>query len=58
MEALEILGGMAIFVPLFIALGVLVGKLSEANRTFVAFVALGAGLFFILILTATYGHAV
>ena len=58
MLALKVIGGMLFFVPLFIALGWGVGKLSENNRTGVAFVLLGAGLFFILIVTAAYGHAV
>jgi hypothetical protein len=58
MLALKILGGMLFFVPLFIGLGWGVGKLAERNHTAVAFVALAAGLFFILILTASYGHAV
>ena len=58
MLALKILGGMAFFVPLFIGLGWAVGQLSERHRTGMAFVLLGAGLFFILVLTASYGHAV
>jgi hypothetical protein len=58
MLALKVLGGMLFFVPLFIGLGWAVGKLSEHHRTGLAFVLLGAGLFFILILTSTYGHAV
>lgn len=58
MLALKILGGLAFFVPLFIGLGIAVGKLSERHRTGFAFLLLGAGLFFILILTASYGHAV
>lgn len=58
MEALKVLGGMLIFVPLFIGLGALVGRLSERNRTGIAVLTLAAGLFLILILTASYGHAV
>ena len=58
MLALKIAGGMLFFVPTFIGLGVAVGKLAERHRTGLAFVLLGAGLFFILILTASYGHAV
>lgn len=58
MLALKILGGMLFFVPLFIGLGLAVGKLSEKHHTGFAFLLLGAGLFLILILTASYGHAV
>ena len=58
MLALKVLGGMLFFVPLFIGLGWGVGKLAEKSHTGIAFVLLGAGLFFILIVTASYGHAV
>lgn len=58
MLALKVIGGMLFFVPIFIGLGTLVGKLAEKNRTGLAFVALFAGLFFLLILTTAYGHAV
>lgn len=58
MLALKVAGGMLIFIPLFIGLGWGVGKLAEHNRTGIALMLLGAGLFFILIVTASYGHAV
>jgi hypothetical protein len=58
MLALKIVGGMLFFVPIFIFIGVMVGKLAEKNHTVLAFLLLFAGLAALIALTLAYGHAV
>ena len=58
MTAIKVIVGMAIFFPMFIGVGKIVGYLSDRHRTGIAFVVLAAGLFFLLVLTSTYAHAV
>jgi hypothetical protein len=58
MLALKVLGGMLFFVPAFLFVGLVTGKLSDRHHTGLAFVALFAGLAVLLVLTTAYGHAV
>lgn len=58
MSTLKLVGGFVIFVPLFLVVMVLPAKLTDRNRTGLAFLAWFAGFAALMVVITLYGKAV